>query len=324
LEHQQYSYNIFLHVGFIDEYTGSAMRDVFNYKHLYYFWRVAHDGSISKASQTLHVTPQTISGQLSLLEESIGSAVFEKEGRGLVLTDLGKVVLRYADEIFELGRELSDVLRGAPAVGASEFVVSAASALPKTIVFKMIEPALHLPHEVNLVCKEGPVEAILADLAIHKVDMVLSDTPLSAGYKIKAYNHFLGESSLAAFAPAKTARSIKRNFPNSLNGTPLLLPTSQYAIRKDLDAWFEEQAIFPLLRGQFDDSALIKSFAQAGEGVFFMPRLIAEEICENFNVRVVGEIPEVSQKYYAISTERKVKHPAVAAICDNARTSLFD
>ena len=294
-----------------------------NYKHLQYFWTVAHEGSIAKASKKLHITPQTISGQLSLLEERIGSPLFEKAGRGLVLSETGRLVLRYADDIFDLGRELTDVLRGAPAVGASEFIVSSASALPKTIVYKIIEPALHLPQDISLVCREGPVEAILAELAVHKIDMVLSDAPLPSNVSVKGYNHYLGESSLTAFASANKARSFKKQFPRSLNNAPVLLPTSQYDVRQDLDFWFQEHEIYPVVQGQFDDSALVKSFGQTGLGVFFMPSVIAEEVCKNFNVRPIGEISEVTQKFYAISTERKVRHPAVSAICDNARQSLF-
>ncbi len=295
-----------------------------NYKHLHYFWVVAHEGSIAKASKTLHITPQTISGQLSLLEERLESALFEKVGRGLTLTETGRLVLRYADEIFDLGRELTDVLRGAPTVGGSEFIVSSASGLPKTIVYKIIEPALQLPHGVSLVCKEGPVEAILAELAIHKVDMVLSDTPLSGELSIKAYNHYLGASKLTVFSTPSQVRSYKKHFPRSLHGAPMLLPTPQYAIRNDLDNWFRETGIYPLVCGQFDDSALVKAFGQVGLGLFCMPSVIGDEVCKNFNVRPVGEIEGVTQKFYAISAERKVRHPAVAAVCDNARSALFD
>lgn len=294
-----------------------------NYKHLHYFWTVAHEGSIAKASQKLNITPQTISGQLSLLEQRIGNALFEKAGRGLTLSETGRLVLGYADEIFDLGRELSDVLRGAPAAGTSEFIVSSASALPKTMVYKIIEPALHLSHDISLTCKEGPVESILAELAIHKVDMVLSDTPLSGNLNIKAYNHYLGESPLTVFACTQSARGYRKNFPDSLNGAPLLMPTAQYALRNDLDQWLRENNIFPVIRGQFDDSALIKSFGQSGLGLFFMPSVIKEEVCSSFNVKAVGEIDTVTQKFYAISAERKVKHPAVAAICEHAHKSLF-
>ena len=294
-----------------------------NYKQLQYFWVVAHEGSIAKASEKLHITPQTISGQLSLLEERMGNALFEKVGRGLQLTEMGRLVLRYADEIFELGQELSDVIRGAPVVGPSEFIVGAASALPKTIVYKIIEPALHLEHEISLTSREGPVETLLADLAIHKVDMVLSDTPVSSAVSVKAFNHLLGESELSCFAAPRLARKYKKNFPHSLNNAPLLLPTPQYAIRQTIDGWLQQNGVIPLICGQFDDSALMKSFGQAGIGVFFMSSTIEEEICSNFNVKVIGRVHEVKQKFYAISAERKVKHPAVAAICDGARTALF-
>ncbi len=299
------------------------MPDNINYKHLHYFWIVAHEGSIAKASEKLHITPQTISGQLSLLEDRIGNTLFDKVGRGLQLTETGRLVLRYADEIFELGRELNDVLRGAPAVGPSEFIVGAASALPKTIVYKIIEPALQLPQEVSLTSREGPVDAMLADLAIHKVDMVLSDTPVTNAISVKAFNHLLGESGLSCFAAPRLAKKYRKNFPQSLNNAPVLLPTPEYAIRQLIDGWLHQQDIHPIISGQFDDSALMKSFGQAGEGMFFMSSTIEEEICSNFNVRVIGKIDDIKQKYYAISAERKVKHPAVAAICDTARSSLF-
>ena len=300
------------------------MSDTLNYKHLHYFWMVAHEGSIVKASEKLCVTPQTISGQLSMLEDRMGSSLFEKVGRGLRLTDTGRLVLRYADDIFELGRELTDVLRGVPAVGQSEFVVGAASALPKTIVYKIIEPSLTLPQDIRLTSREGPVESMLADLAIHKVDMVLSDTPVTSNFSVKAYNHLLGESDLSCFAAPDLAKVYRKNFPRSLNNAPVLLPTSQYEVRRLLDSWFSRVGVSPLLCGQFDDSALMKSFGQSGLGLFFMASAIEDEICNNFNVKKIGRIGGVKQKYYAISAERKVKHPAVAAICDSARRALFN
>lgn len=299
------------------------MQDLINYKHLKYFWSVANEGSIVKASEKLHVTPQTISGQLTMLEQSIGNSLLQKEGRGLRLTETGRLVLRYADEIFELGKELNDVLRGIPAVGPSEFIVSSASALPKTIVHRIIEPALHIEQDISLTSLEGPVESILADLAVHKVDLVLSDTPVSGALSIKAYNHLLGESGISCLGTTWLAKRYRDNFPYSLNNAPMLLPTKQYEIRKEFDFWLSEHNIRPDIRGQFDDSALMKSFGQEGVGIFFVPTAIASQVCELHNVTVVGQIDEVRQKFYAISLERKVKHPAVAAICDSARKSLF-
>lgn len=299
------------------------MADTLNYKHLHYFWVVAHEGSITKASERLHITPQTISGQISLLEDRIGSAVFEKAGRGLQLTDTGRLVLKYADDIFELGNELSDVLRGAPAIGPSEFIVGAASALPKTIVYKVLEPALNLDQELSLTSREGPIDAMLADLAIHKLDLVLSDTPVTSAVSVKAYNHLLGESSLSCFATPSLESLLKPNFPYSLNNAPVLLPTPQNAVRQLIDSWLDQKDIRPIICGQFDDSALMKAFGQVGVGVFFMSSTIEEEVCNNFDVKVIGRLDDVQQKFYAISAERKIKHPAVAAICDRARASLF-
>jgi LysR family transcriptional activator of nhaA len=300
------------------------MPNTINYKHLNYFWTVAHEGSIAKAGEKLHITPQTISGQLSLLEKRMGYELFEREGRGLRLTETGRLVLGYADEIFELGRELNDVLRGVPALGPSEFIVSSASALPKTIVYKIIEPALRIEQEVSLTSLEGPIEHILADLAIHKVDLVLSDKPVTGALSVKAYNHKLGESGLTFFASPELAKDYRHNFPRSLNNAPLLLPTKQNEIRQLFDYWLSEQNIYPIIRGQFDDSALMKAFGQAGMGIFFMPSITADDVCKTFNVEIIGETDEVRQQFYAISAERKVKHPAVAAICDAAKLLLLN
>jgi LysR family transcriptional activator of nhaA len=299
------------------------MHDI-NYKHLHYFWVVANEGSIVNASRKLHITPQTISGQLSLLEERMGHSLFMKSGRSLELTETGRVVHRYANEIFELGKELNNVLRGSPAPGASDFIVSAASALPKTIVYKIIEPVLSLPLDINLTSKEGPISNILADLAVHEVDLVLTDTPLTSAYNVKAYNHLLGESDITFFAAPALANTLKGTFPQCLNDAPILLPTKQNAIRQTYDLWIERLQVFPMLKGQFDDSALMKAFGQAGLGVFFMPRIIEKEICETFKVQIIGRTDEIKQPFYAISAERKVKHPAVAAICNTARDIIFN
>ncbi|KAF7785679.1 hypothetical protein PRUB_a0032 [Pseudoalteromonas rubra] len=235
------------------------MQDVINYKHLKYFWAVAHEGSIAKASAKLNITPQTISGQLSLLEERVGNELLQKEGRGLRLTDTGRVVLRYADEIFELGNELSDVLKGNNAIGPAEFIVGASSVLPKTIVHKIIKPAMHIEQEIRLTSLEGPVDSMLADLAVHKVDLVLSDVPVTGAFSVKAYNHLLGESGITFLAAPALARQYEKNFPISLNNAPLLLPTQQHEIRKEFDFWLSDQNIHPNIVAQFDDSALMKS-----------------------------------------------------------------
>lgn len=294
-----------------------------NYKHLYYFWRVAKEGGISKASQALNITPQTISGQVSLLEDRLGHELFSKVGRSLELTETGHLVMRYAEEIFSLGKELNDVLRGSILSGSSEFIVSAASALPKTIVHKIIEPCLGVAKDLRLRCKEGPVESILAELAIHEVDLVLSDTPITSAFSIKAHNHYLGESPLSFFASDELANTLSGEFPANLNGTAMLLPTKQYAVRQQFDAWAEKSNLFPRITGEFDDSALMKSFGQSGLGVFFMPSTIEHDICTTFNVKCIGRVEEIKQRFYAISAERKIKHPAIASILDTAREVVF-
>lgn len=302
----------------------NSMADGINYKHLHYFWVVAREGSIAKAASRLHITPQTISGQLSLLEDRLNQPLFDRVGRGLQLTETGRLVLRYADDIFALGKELSDVLRGAVVTGSSEFIVSAASTIPKTILCKVLEPAIRACPEISLTCKEGPIETILAELAVHEVDMVISDTPLSAAYSIKAYNHFLGECGISFFALPEIADKLEGEFPHSLDNAPMLLPTRQYAIRQLFDNWISELEISPDVKGQFDDSALTKSFGHSGLGIFFMPSIIEEEVCETFGVKVVGRTEDIKQRFYAISAERKVTHPAISAVCDSARDEIFN
>ena len=299
------------------------MSELMNYKHLHYFWAVANEGSISKASKRLHITPHTISGQLSLLEARMGCALFEKEGRKLVLTESGKTALKYANEIFELGNELNGVMRGSIVGCRSDFMVGAASALPKTIVSKIIEPALSLPEPPNLISTEGPVANLLADLALHKLDMVISDSPAGTSFGKSAFSHYLGESGLTFFASPELKKKLTSSFPKSLHRAPILLPTEQFGIRQIFDEWVHNQKIFPDIVGQFDDSALIKSFGKRGLGVFFMPTAIADEVCENFAVQIIGQTDQVRHKFYAISAERKISHPAVLAICESARSCIF-
>ncbi|MFT5312481.1 MAG: LysR family transcriptional activator of nhaA [Paraglaciecola sp.] len=299
------------------------MSELINHKHLHYFWAVAHEGSIAKASRRLHITPHTISGQLSLLEARMGCALFEKVGKKLTLTESGRITLKYADEIFELGRELSSVIRGSGKSGQSDFMVGAASALPKTIVCKIIEPALSLPESFHLISTEGPVAALLEDLAVHKLDMVISDTPTNHTFGTKAFNHYLGDCGLTFFAAPDVKKRLGPDFPRSLHNAPMLLPTEQFGIRQLFDQWLHNQKIFPNVVGQFDDSALIKAFGQRGLGVFFMPTVIADEVCQNFSVQIIGQTEQIKHKFYAISAERKISHPAVQAICETARTHIF-
>ena len=299
------------------------MANSINYKHLHYFWVVAREGSIASASRQLHITPQTISGQLSLLEESLGSELFEKKGRGLVMTEQGRITFRYAEEIFNLGNELSDVVRQGTQPGQLEFVVGILDCIPKTIAHKLLEPAFTISSNINIVCQEGSLEQILSELAIHETDLVLADMPLNSAYSIKAYNHILGKSDITFFASPELAKKYSKDFPNNLDGAPFLIPTQRSTIRRALDQWFNELGISPRIVGQFDDSALLKAFGQAGMGIFAMPQIIEKEVCRQFNVKIIGRTKTIQEEFYAISAERKIKHPAIVAICDSARDRLF-
>ncbi len=294
-----------------------------NYHHLLYFWTVAREGSISRACDQLHVAQPTISSQLRKLEKSIGSQLFKRVGRNLVLTETGQLVLRYADEIFSLGQELTDVIQGRPVGSPLRFVVGVADVLPKLIAYRLIEPALQLSDPVQLTCDEGKLNDLLMELAAHRFDLVLSDSPISPTVNVKAYSHLLGECSVSIFGTAQVARKLRRNFPASLDGARFLLPLGITALRRSLDHWFESHGIRPQVVAEFEDNALLKIFAQEGTGIFAAPSVIEEEICRQYRVRPIGELPDVKERYYAISVERKMRHPAIVAISERAREELF-
>jgi len=292
-----------------------------NYKHLYYFYVVAREGSISKAAQRIHLTPQTVSGQLSQFEDTLGIKLFQKAGRGLRLSESGQLVLRYAQEIFALGDALESCLTDGMH-SAQKLVIGVLDSIPKLIAYHILKPVMQ--HDsVAVTFTEGSIDQLLADLAIHKVDMVLADVPVGASYSIKAFNHLLGESPLTCFGTRSLAARHRRNFPASLNGAPVLLPTRNSVIGQSLEQWLKSRDIRPAIRGYFDDSALLKAFGQAGEGLFFMPSVIEAEICKQFDVRVIGRTEDVKESYYAITVGRTIRHPALIAICDKARTDFF-
>ena len=293
-----------------------------NYKHLHYFWVVAKQGGIARASETLHITPQTISGQISLLEDSLGEALFQKAGRNLELTETGRVVLSYADEIFSLGGELEDAVRNMPSERPLTFKVGVADVVPKTIAYRLLSPALELPDPVRLVCKENSLDVLLADLALHKIDLVIADSPIPPGVNVRGFNHSLGESGVSFMAAPVLAKTFRRDFPHSLDGAPLLLPTDINVVQSRLIQWFDGLHIHPRIVGEFDDSALMKVFGQAGKGVFVVPSAICEEVAEHLGVVIIGSTEEVREQFYAISFERRITHPAVAAITKTARSWL--
>ncbi len=295
-----------------------------NYHHLLYFWVVAKEGTIAAACEKLMLTQPTISAQIRALENALGEKLFRRSGRYLVLTETGRVVYQYADEIFSLGRELIDTLKGRPTGSPVRFNVGVADVLPKLVAHQLLEPALKLPEQVRLVCYENSQAELLAKLAIHELDLVLSESPIGPDAHLRAYNHLLGECGVSIFGTKDLADLYRRRFPASLDGAPFLLPTSITALRRELDHWFDTEDIRPVVVGEFDDSALLKVFGQAGAGLFAAPDVTEKEIRRQYGVRVIGRVESVQERFYAITVERKVKHPAVIAIADAAHEKLFD
>lgn len=294
-----------------------------NYKHLYYFWTVAKAGSIARASEQLHLTPQTISGQLSLFESVLGETLFDRSRRRFALTDAGRTVLGYAEEIFSLGKELEEVLHHRPGGRPLQFRVGVSDAVPKALAYKLIEPALRATQNSRIVCREGKVAGLMAELAIHQLDIVIADSPMPPRIDVKAFNHLLGECGLTFFATAALAEQYPGTFPQRLDNASLLLPGDDVAVRPKLIRWFDQNRIRPRIAGEFDDSALMAAFGQAGAGIFSAPSAIAEQIREQYGVVKIGATDEITEGFYAISVERRLSHPAVIAISEAARQELF-
>lgn len=295
-----------------------------NYHHLLYFWVVAREGSIARACDQLRLTEATISAQIRALEEALGEKLFSRVGRNLVPTDMGRIVLRYADDIFTLGRELMDTVKGRPTGQPVRLVVGVADVLPKLIVHRLLAPAYKLREPVRMICREGKHDQLVAQLALHELDVVLTDLPLGSAVKVKAFSHLLGECGVTIFGPSRYAARYRRRFPRSLDGAPFLLPTDNTTLRRSLDQWLENEAIRPLVVGEFEDSALMKVFAQSGVGLFAAPSAIESEVRRQYRVQVVGRVEAVRERFYAISVERKLKNPAVIAISEGARQELFE
>lgn len=294
-----------------------------NYKHLRYFWTVAKAGSIARAAQQLQRTPQSISGQIQDLESTLGTELFRRAGRGLELTDVGRHALLYADRIFTLGDELLDDLRERPARRALEFKVGVAEGMPKAMVYRMIEPALQLAEDVRLICREGRLPFLLADLAVHRFDMVIADRPMPGNLNVRGFSHLLGECGLTFFGSPQLLDTLPGTFPALLDQAPFLLPGEDAAIRPRLLRWFDEQDIRPRIVGEFDDSALMNSFGQTGTGLFVAPTATAAYLCKQYRVRAIGHAPAVKEQFYAITTEQRLEHPAVVALSRAAREDIF-
>ncbi|MCV6587960.1 MAG: transcriptional activator NhaR [Marinobacterium sp.] len=292
-----------------------------NFKHLRYFLVVAQEGTIARAAEALAITPQTISGQIKLLEDNLETALFRKQGRQLVLTTAGEQARDYAEQIFAMGEALQNQLKN-PGESRRPFNVGIADVLPKLVSYRLLEPVIELDDPVRLQCREGTMETLLADLAAHRVDMVLTDRPVDSTFPVRAYNHLLGECSLSLFAAPSLAACYAENFPNSLNGAPLLMPTDDTVIGASLMKWLHSQHLHPQVVVECVDHALLGTFGQAGSGIFCGPAAMEEAIEQQFNVQTLGRINSIRERFYAISLERRIRHPAVLAVISNARLVL--
>jgi LysR family transcriptional activator of nhaA len=285
---------------------------------------VAKEGSIVQASKQLRLAHPTISGQIHRLEEVLGEKLFKRKGRDLVLTEVGQVAYRYADEIFSLGSEFLDTIKGRPGGRQLRLVVGVSDVLAKSIVHRMLAPAFQLDEPIRVICREArSLEAFMADLAMHAVDVVLSDTPAPADVAVRAFSHPLGECGSVVLASPALAKSLRRGFPDSLDGAPLLVPGDASTLRRSLDSWFDARDMRPKIIAEFDDAALAAVLGEAELGAFVAPEVVADELRRRFKVQVVGRLADVRQSFYAISIERKIKHPAVMAICEVARKHIF-
>ncbi|MBT3361566.1 MAG: transcriptional activator NhaR [Rhodospirillales bacterium] len=293
-----------------------------NFKHLRYFWIVAKEGGIARASKVLNVTPQTISGQLKLLEMDVGVNLFRKSGRNLVLTEAGQTALPYAEKVFQLEAELELALLGSPSNVGSLFRVGIVDAIPKLIVYQMIEPVLTPENRLRLVCQEGDVDSLLADLAVHKLDLVLTDCPVPPTLRLDLFSHPLGECGTVFFGVKELADRYREGFPGSLTGAPILMQSKESSLHSDLRRWFEAHRIFPSIKAEFDDSALLKVFGQKGLGIFNAPAVIERAVEQQFGVMPVGRAEDLRVQFFAISAERDLQHPGVAAITEHFRSLL--
>ncbi len=294
-----------------------------NYKHLRYFWMVAKSGSIARASEQLHLTPQSISGQLSEFEESLGVKLFRRVGRGLELTETGQRMLGYAEQIFTLGNELVESLRDDALAQSVPFRVGIADSVPKMVAYRLVQPSLERDEPIKLVCREGRLATLLADLAVHRLDMVIADRPMPDHLNVRGYDHFLGESGVSVFAAKGLAKDEGATFPALLDGAPFLMPGAEVALHARLLRWFEAERLRPRIVGEFDDSALLKAFGQAGVGYFAAPTAIEDYVVRHYEVEVVGRIETVREQVYAITNERKLTHPIIASIYQFAKHDIF-
>ncbi|MBT0570169.1 transcriptional activator NhaR [Curvibacter sp. CHRR-16] len=295
-----------------------------NFKHLHYFWMAAKAGGVVKAGEQLHTTPQTLSGQIKLLEDWLGRKLFQKSGRNLELTEDGRLALGYAEQIFQLGADLENAIRQPRGTERTlDFRVGVADSVVKSLAYRLLEPALHTQHQVRLICHEGKFTDLLARLALNQLDMVLADEPMSKRLSVKAFNHPLGQTAMSFFCTPALKSTLQGAFPACLDNAPVLLQGAQASVRQQWEGWLSKYQIQPLTVGEFDDSALMTAFARQGRGVFMAPRVMEPDIMEQFGVEVIGRSDELTEEFFAITVERRITHPCVAAITASARDELF-
>ena len=296
--------------------------DRLNYQHLFYFWNVAREGSVTRASEKLRLAQPTISGQLAIFEDAIGAQLFRKEGRGLALTETGRTVFNYAEEIFTLGRELQNSLKGHVGARGMRLNVGVVNTLPKLVVYRLVEPALLMAGPMQVTCFEDKKDRLLAELSLHSVDLVISDAPAVTTAGARVYSHLIGESGAAVFGVKELAERYRKDFPRSLKGAPILLQTANTELRRALDQWFDAHHIYPQIRAEIEDSALLKTFAASGDGLFVAPIAVAEHIESQYGAECLGKLEGVAERFYAITMRRKVDHPAITKILESARDWL--
>jgi LysR family transcriptional activator of nhaA len=295
-----------------------------NFKHLYYFWVTAKAGGIMRAGEQLHTTPQTLSGQIKLLEDWLGRRLFRKSGRQLELTEDGRLALDYADQIFTLGAELEAAVRQARGgQRVLDFRVGVSDAVAKSVVYRLLEPALSLDVPVKLVCSEGKFPDLVAQMALHRLDLVISDEPMSKRISVKAFNHPLGSSTMSFFCAPSLKKQLTGTFPACLSDAPMLFQGAAASVRQQLEGWLTRQQLHPRVIGEFDDVALMKAFGREGRGVFMAPTVLEQETIEQFGVEVLGRTDELVEDFYAVTVERRISHPCVVAITDAAKKELF-
>ncbi|HSI47371.1 MAG TPA: transcriptional activator NhaR [Ideonella sp.] len=296
-----------------------------NFKHLHYFWATAKAGGVMRAGEQLHITPQTLSGQIKLLEARLGYPLFRKHGRQLELTEEGRVMLGYAEQIFSLSAEMETAIGQARAGGqALDCRVGIADSVPKSIAYRLLAPALDaVPQQVRLICHEGKFQDLLAQLAVQRLDLVMADEAMNKQLSVKAFNHPLGTTATSFFCTAELKKTLKGRFPQQLDGAPMLMPGAGSALRLRLTQWFIDRQLHPRTIGEFDDAALMKAFGREGRGVFTSPTVLEQETCEQYGVKVLGRSDELVEEFYAISVERRITHPAVSAITQAGRRQLF-